>query len=965
LKNKSAAADIKEISNDLKRVVEGEVKFDSFSRYLYSTDASIYQILPIGVVLPKSKEDVIATIELANQYNVSILPRGGGTSLAGSTVGNSIVLDFSKYMRKVVNLNTENKSVRVQPGIIIDELNHYLSSHNLLFAPDPSSSNRGNIGGALGNNSCGAHSIRWGKTSDNVNQIESILSDGSIANLESIDLNVVKNSKTPSDPIALIASKLHQIGLNYSSEIDNRYPKIMRRVSGYNLDQLIGPNELNLAKFVVGSEGTLLTITEAELSLVDKPKHKGLAVIHFNSLIESMEATVSILELDPSAVEHVGEIILDEARRHNEYKKLMDFVDGRPNSLLLVEFTGETEGELQGHLDKIKAKMSSLKLGYHTAIIVNEREQAKVWAVRRAGLGLMMNVIGDAKPLPFVEDTAVEPHLLPKFVKRFDEILKEFGTEAGYYGHASVGCLHIRPLINLKTSVGIQQLQDIADEISSLVLEFGGSISGEHGDGLVRSPFLEKMFGIEIMNAFAEVKDIFDPQHIMNPGKITSPSPITHNLRKIPIEPTNIKETTISFKKEGGINTAIEMCNGQGACRKVTSGTMCPSFMATRDEEHSTRGRANALRTIITGNLPLTSITGDRIKEIMDLCLSCKACKAECPSNVDMAKLKYDFLSRYREVNGDSFRDLILGNLDKLGMIGTATYPISNWLMSSWPIKMLLDNIGIDSRRSLPKYSDRTFKSSIKSMKSNGSRKPSSEKVSVALFNDTFTNYHNPEIGQAAIKVLERLGYEVMVPDWSCCGRINLSVGDLESAKWKARKNIEVALSALKTADYIVGLEPSCLLSFKDEYLYLFPGDKDAISVANKTILIDELLMKNIESIKSLKLTKLPKTVLLQTHCHQKALLGKDSSLSILKNIPNCNVIELNSGCCGMAGSFGFEKEHYEISMNLGEMNLFDKINQYNQDVEIVSMGTSCRQQINDGTGRLPMHIIELLSKTL
>tara|TARA_A100001037_G_scaffold306824_1_gene356349 strand:+ start:120746 stop:123643 length:2898 start_codon:yes stop_codon:yes gene_type:complete len=965
LKNKSAAADIKEISNDLKRVVEGEVKFDSFSRYLYSTDASIYQILPIGVVLPKSKEDVIATIELANQYNVSILPRGGGTSLAGSTVGNSIVLDFSKYMRKVVNLNTENKSVRVQPGIIIDELNHYLSSHNLLFAPDPSSSNRGNIGGALGNNSCGAHSIRWGKTSDNVNQIESILSDGSIANLESIDLNVVKNSKTPSDPIALIASKLHQIGLNYSSEIDNRYPKIMRRVSGYNLDQLIGPNELNLAKFVVGSEGTLLTITEAELSLVDKPKHKGLAVIHFNSLIESMEATVSILELDPSAVEHVGEIILDEARRHNEYKKLMDFVDGRPNSLLLVEFTGETEGELQGHLDKIKAKMSSLKLGYHTAIIVNEREQAKVWAVRRAGLGLMMNVIGDAKPLPFVEDTAVEPHLLPKFVKRFDEILKEFGTEAGYYGHASVGCLHIRPLINLKTSVGIQQLQDIADEISSLVLEFGGSISGEHGDGLVRSPFLEKMFGIEIMNAFAEVKDIFDPQHIMNPGKITSPSPITHNLRKIPIEPTNIKETAISFKKEGGINTAIEMCNGQGACRKVTSGTMCPSFMATRDEEHSTRGRANALRTIITGNLPLTSITGDRIKEIMDLCLSCKACKAECPSNVDMAKLKYDFLSRYREVNGDSFRDLILGNLDKLGMIGTATYPISNWLMSSWPIKMLLDNIGIDSRRSLPKYSDRTFKSSIKSMKSNGSIKPSSEKVSVALFNDTFTNYHNPEIGQAAIKVLERLGYEVMVPDWSCCGRINLSVGDLESAKWKARKNIEVALSALKTADYIVGLEPSCLLSFKDEYLYLFPGDKDAISVANKTILIDELLMKNIESIKSLKLTKLPKTVLLQTHCHQKALLGKDSSLSILKNIPNCNVIELNSGCCGMAGSFGFEKEHYEISMNLGEMNLFDKINQYNQDVEIVSMGTSCRQQINDGTGRLPMHIIELLSKTL
>ena len=965
MKNKSASADIQEISTDLKRVVEGEVKFDSFSRHLYSTDASIYQILPIGVVLPKSKEDVIATIELAHKYKVSILPRGGGTSLAGSTVGNSIVLDFSKYMRNVVELNTEKKSVRVQPGIIIDELNHYLASHNLLFAPDPSSSNRGNIGGALGNNSCGAHSIRWGKTSDNVDQIESIMSDGSIVNLGSVNINQHIETNNLSNQITSISTKLHQIGLKYRSEIDRRYPKIMRRVSGYNLDQIIDTNEINLAKFVVGSEGTLLTITEAELNLVDKPKHKGLAVIHFSALIESMEATVSILELDPSAVEHVGEIILDEARKHNEYKKLMDFVDGRPNSLLIVEFTGDTESELQGHLDKIKAKMSQSKLGYHTTIIFDEAEQAKVWAVRRAGLGLMMNVVGDAKPLPFVEDTAVEPHLLPEFVKRFDEILNEFGTEAGYYGHASVGCLHIRPLINLKNPVGVQQLHDIADEISSLVLEYGGSISGEHGDGLVRSPFLEKMFGKEIMNAFAQVKGIFDPHAIMNPGKITGPSPITDNLRTVPIEPTNIKETAISFHREGGINSAIEMCNGQGACRKVTSGTMCPSFMATRDEEHSTRGRANALKTIITGNLPLDAISSGRMKEIMDLCLSCKACKAECPSNVDMAKLKYDFLSRYREANGVTFRDMMLGNLDRLGVIGTATHPISNWLMSSSPLKMLLDNIGIDSRRSLPKYAAKTFKASIDSKKYRRLQKKPSQKGIVAIFNDTFTNYHNPEIGHSAIKILERLGYEVIVPNWSCCGRINLSVGDDQSAKMKAERNIEVAISALKIADYIVGLEPSCILSFKDEYLDLFPGNKDVISVADKTILIDELLMQNIETLKEFNLQKLPKTILLQTHCHQKAILGKDSSLLILNSIPNCNVIELNSGCCGMAGSFGFEKEHYELSMSLGKMNLFDKINQHKQDVEIVSMGTSCRQQIVDGTGRMPLHITELLLKTI
>ena len=965
MKNKSSTADIQEISSDLKRVIDGEVKFDSFSRHLYSTDASIYQMLPIGVVLPKSKDDVIATIELANKYQVSVLPRGGGTSLAGSTVGNSIVLDFSKYMRKVIDLNPEEKSVRVQPGIILDELNHFLSPHNLLFAPDPSSSNRGNIGGALGNNSCGAHSIRWGKTSDNVEKIESILSDGSIANLASINLNQVSKSNNQSNPLGSISTKLHQIGLKYRAEIDNRYPKIMRRVSGYNLDQLIDSNELNLAKFVVGSEGTLLTITEAELILVDKPKHKGLAVIHFNSLIESMEATVSVLELDPSAVEHVGEIILDEARKHNEYKKLMDFVNGRPNSLLIVEFTGNSETELQGHLDKIKRKMSSSKLGYHTTIIVDETEQTKVWTVRRAGLGLMMNVVGDAKPLPFVEDTAVEPHLLPQFVKRFDEILNEFGTKAGYYGHASVGCLHIRPLINLKNSIGVQQLHDIADEISSLVLEYGGSISGEHGDGLVRSPFLEKMFGTEIMTAFAQVKDIFDPQGIMNPGKITDPSPVTSNLRAIPLEPPIIEETAISFHREGSINSAIERCNGQGACRKVTAGTMCPSFMATRDEEHSTRGRANALRTIITGTLPLDALTSARMKEVMDLCLSCKACKAECPSNVDMAKLKYDFLSRYRKANGASFRDMILGNLDKLGVIGTTTYPVSNWLMSSLPIKMLLDNIGIDTRRSLPKYASQTFKASMKSKTDKRSQKAIPHKGIVAIFNDTFTNYHNPEIGHAAIKLLEHLGYEVILPSWSCCGRINLSAGDDQGAKIKAKRNIDVATEALKTADFIVGLEPSCILSFKDEYLDLLPGNKDAISVAKKTILIDELLMKNVDTLKTFNIDKIPRTILLQTHCHQKALIGEDASLVILNSIPNCNVVELNSGCCGMAGSFGFEKEHYEMSMNLGKMNLFDKINEHAKDVAVVSMGTSCRQQIFDGTGRTPMHITELFLKTI
>lgn len=965
MKNKSATSDIQDISHDLEKVIEGEVKFDSFSRQLYSTDGSIYQVLPIGVVLPKSKNDVIATIELAHKYGVSILPRGGGTSLAGSTVGNSIILDFSKFMHNVIGLNLEEKTIKVQPGIILDELNQFLSPNNLLFAPDPSSSNRGNIGGALGNNSCGAHSIRWGKTSDNVEKIEAILSDGSISNLGQIELDTINQVTNPPNLLGAIINRLSEIGLHYQTEIESRYPKLMRRVSGYNLDQLIASNHINLAKFVVGSEGTLLTITEAELKLVDKPTHKGLAVIHFEDLIESMEAIVPILEMDPAAVEHVGKIILQEARKHTEYNKLMDFVSGNPESLLIVEFTGDTETEVLGHLENIKTKMSKSKLSYHTTIILDQDEQDKVWAVRRAGLGLMMNVPGDAKPLPFVEDTAVEPHLLPKFVKRFDEILKGAGTEAGYYGHASVGCLHIRPMINLKEPAGIQQLSSIADEISSLVLEYGGSISGEHGDGLARSPFLEKMFGPEIIKAFTQVKNAFDPNGIMNPGKIVNSEPISNNLRAMPLQSTLYPETPISFASEGNINSAIEMCNGQGECRKITSGTMCPSFMVTRDEEHSTRGRANALRAIITGNLPADALTSERMRSIMDLCLSCKACKAECPSNVDMAKLKYDFLSRYRTANGPTFRDSIFGNLDKLGLLGTRTYPISNWLISSPPIKALLGSIGIDSRRSLPKYAPQTFKTWMSSNKRNQSGNTHVTKGAVAIFNDTFTNYHDTKIGHAATKLLEQLGYEVILPNWTCCGRIHLSTGDAHTAQIKAKLNVEIAVKALSKADFIVGLEPSCILSFKDDYLYLLPGNEDAISVAHKTLLIDELLQKNISSLSKLNLKAMPKKILLQSHCHQKALTGNNASIDVLNSIPNCNVIELNSGCCGMAGSFGFEKEHYDLSMRLGKMNLFDKINSYDDELEIVSMGSSCRQQIFDGTGRTALHIAELFLKAI
>jgi FAD/FMN-containing dehydrogenase/Fe-S oxidoreductase len=955
----AVTAESTDLVEELRRLVDGEVRFDDVTRALYSTDASIYRIEPIGVVLPRTADDVIAVVETAARHGVPVLPRGGGTSLAGQTVGHAVVMDFSKYMRHVIEVNAEERWVRTQPGIILDELNRHLEPHGLHFAPDPSTSNRGNVGGALGNNSCGAHSIMYGKTVDNVIGLETVLSNGDRATLGRVDRSSLDARLRAGGLEGDIFRALRSIGEETGDEVLSRYPNIQRRVSGYNLDELENGGPFDMARFVVGSEGTLLTITEAKLALVTTPAYKRLAVLHFNSVAESMEATVAVLDLAPAAVELIDSMIVRQAAANLEYSRQMGFVQGDPEALLLVEVVGDSDAEVESKLDALDAK----GLGYATTRVADPQEQASVWAVRKAGLGLMMNVAGPAKPLPFVEDTAVAPERLPEYVRRFDEIVRAHGTTAGYYGHASVGCLHIRPLIDLKSVDGVERMESITSQISDLVLEFGGAMSGEHGDGLARSALNEKMFGPVIYNAFRRVKGAFDPQGIMNPGKIVDAPPMTENLKIGPDYKTLGLATGFAFSQEGGFAAAVEMCNGQGACRKIDGGTMCPSFMVTRDEEHSTRGRANALRAAISGALPLNAIGSERLHDVMDLCLGCKGCKAECPSNVDMAKLKYEFLDRYHKTNGYGLRERMFGNIARLGKLGSMFAPFSNWALRSDGIKDLLERYaGVDRRRDLPPFASQTFAQWFRAR--GGS--PETARGEVMLFADTFTNYNHPELGRAAVKVLENLGYQVVIPPTGCCGRPMMSAGMLDKAKSAARHNIDQVLPYIDRGVKLVGIEPSCILSFSDEYPDLLGDDAAAKRVAQSVMLIEEFVEYAAENDGAhLDFTKPPGKVLYHGHCHQKALVGSKTAMSVLKAIPGCDPEEVPSGCCGMAGSFGFEKEHYDISMQIGEQSLFGPIRDLDDDVQVVSEGISCRQQIADGTNRRAKHLVEILAEAL
>ena len=949
---------MKNLVNALEREVEGEVRFDRASRVLYSTDASLYQIEPLGVVMPRNRRDIVAVHRIAETFGVPVIPRGGGTGLAGQSVGRAVVMDLSKYMNGILDFDPEQRRVRVQPGVVLDELNAFLKPHGLQFAPDVATSNRANVGGMIGNNSAGARSLIYGKTIDHVDSLEVILADGTEATFAEMDGRTFREGMGQDGLAGSVYREVSRLAELHREEVERRYPKILRRVGGYNLDAFVGDGPLNMSHMVVGSEGTLATVAEAVLKLVPLPGAKVLGVVQFHDLLEAMSAVVPILETGPAAIELVDRMILDQTRGSLALSKQRAWVEGDPEAVLAVEYSGGTTEEILPKLDELRSVVEGNGFGYAFGRAVSAGEQANVWNVRKAGLGLLMGIKGDSKPVAFVEDSAVAPESLAEYIAAFEEIVRSHDTTAGYYAHASVGLLHIRPLVNLKTADGVAKMRSIAEHVRDLVLKHGGAMSGEHGDGLVRSCWNEQMFGTRLYNAFREIKRAFDPKGLMNPGKIVDAQMMTENLRFGPDYRALELKTHFDFSADGGFHRAIEMCNGVGACRKKLEGTMCPTYVATMDEEHSTRGRANALRAAISGQWE-GGLGDRRLFDVLDLCLECKACKSECPSNVDMAKLKYEFLSHYYRINGRPLRAWFFGNIEAINRLGCAMAPLSNWIAEMRPARRLMNLRGIAPQRALPPFARPTFTqwfSRRKGLKSD--RK-------VVLFHDTYLTYNYPSIGIAATEFFEASGIEVVLPEKRCCGRPLLSAGMIEDAKANARHNVACLYPLVEKGYDIVGFEPSCVSMLTDDYLDLVP-DPRTRAVADRTYTFEAYVeMLAEQGSLEVSFSDLTKQILFHGHCHQKALWGVGASMKALGLPPGFQVSEIDSGCCGMAGSFGYEAEHYEMSLKVGEDRLLKVVRDAPTDTEIAVAGVSCRQQIAHGTGRRARHPAEILRDAL
>ena len=944
-----------------------DVRSDRGSRLLYATDASIYEMEPIAVVFPRNVQDIQHVVRVAAAQGVPIVARGAGTALAGQTVNHAIVLDCSRHLNHVTEVNAEERWARVQPGVVLDQLNRALRSHQLQYAIDPSTRNRATIGGGIGNNSCGAHSLIYGKTIDHVIAVDVVLADGTLATFEAADGDDLRAKLSAPGLEGDIYRGVRRIAHRERDEIAARYPDIQRRVSGYNLDEFTGDGAMDLSRMIVGSEGTLAIVVGARVRLVPVPALKGVAALHFRSVVEACHATPETLKFDAASIELIDDTIIQRCRESVGYDDLADFVRGEAGALLMVEVYAEDPDELRAHLAWIERDMVGRGIAYDCVTTTDTREQARMWRMREAGLGLLMSMRGDAKPIAYVEDTAVSPERLGDFVERFDAIARSHGTEPAHYGHASVGCLHIRPVVNIKTRDGAATMQAIASEVADLVVEFGGSLSGEHGDGILRGVFTERMFGARLTEAFREVKRTFDPAGILNPGKIVDTPPFDDNLRLGPETVNAQPRTVLDWAVEGGLARAAEQCNGQGICLK-DEGAMCPSFMVTHDEEHSTRGRANLIRQALNGALPIEELAGDRIHEALDLCVECKACKAECASGVDLAKLKYEVLTARHDAHGLPLRARLFGHIATWSRLASMTGALVPWLnlgASLPPVRALLHRtLGIHRDRPLPRFAREPFR---RWWARRASRSTPSPRGEVVLFDDTFVRYYHPEVGRAAVQVLEALGYAVTVLDrLGCCGRPLISKGQLHTAREWAARNVDLLAPYAERGVPIVGTEPSCLLSLRDEYPDLLRSAASR-AVASQALLIEELVMRvaaEDPTVRARFSSGGARAALLHGHCHQKALVGMDPTLAALALVPGLATSLVDTACCGMAGSFGFEAEHYEVSRAMGARSLFPAI-AASPDAEVLVTGVSCRQQIGHFTGRQPRHIAEVLAAAL
>ena len=946
------------LRKDLEQHLEGEVRFDSVSRALYSTDASVYQIEPLGIVVPRSREDLVRLVRICAQHRCPLTMRGGGTSQAGQAIGPGLVADTSKYLHRILELNVAERWVRVEPGVVLDELNAHLHRHGVRFAPDISTASRATIGGMMANNSSGAHSVLYGKTIDHVLGQEVVLSDGSIVDFGPLAPADLAAACTGSSLAAQCYRVVREVTAQHAGEIDRRFPKVVRRVGGYSLEEFIRPEQpFDMTKLMVGSEGTLGVVLSAKLNLVPLPNAKAVMAIQFTDLLEALAATPVILRHGPSAVEVMDRFILDHTRQSAALDALRrGFIDGDPGALLCVEFYADRKEDLPPRLDEVERDLRQRGLGYRYHREFDPSAQARIWRLREAALGLSMAMKTEAKSLSFVEDTAVAPEKLHDYIARFLAIIERHETSAGVYAHASVGCLHVRPVVNLKTEAGVRMFESIASDVADLVLEFGGALSGEHGDGLVRSPFMAKMYGPALYDAFRRIKHTFDPHGILNPGKIVDAPPLTTNLRYGAGYVTPNPATYFDYADYGGLGAAVDMCSGLGACRKKLSGTMCPSYMATLEEKHSTRGRANVLRLAMTGRLEESGLGDQSVYDTLDLCLECRACKTECPVGVDMARFKGEFLADYWSRHGTAFEARVLGNVRTVAAWGSRLAPLSNWLAGAAPIRYLNEQLlGIDRRRTLPVFDRRPLAQRARA---------ADDRCEAVLFNDTFTNYYDPSIGMAALEVIAAAGVRVGLAQHGCCGRPQISKGLLGDATKLAERTTDALYPHAAAGRAIVFCEPSCLSAIREDGPALLRGERRqrAETVAQAAVLFEEFAESLVPR---LTLTPGPRTILLHGHCHQKSMGLVPAAKSLLSKIPGASVTDLDSGCCGMAGSWGYGRLHFEVSRAIGERVLFPAVRAREPGTLVAAAGTSCRHQLHDFTGVDAVHPAVLLRSLL
>ncbi|MEX2571868.1 MAG: FAD-linked oxidase C-terminal domain-containing protein [Gemmatimonadota bacterium] len=937
----------------LNEAVAGEVRFDDKSRLLYSTDASLYQILPLGVVLPRDESDVEATMRIAAEQGVPVLPRGGGTALAGQTVAAAVIIDFSKYMNRVLEIDPDARRATVQPGLRLDRLNRACAPHGLQFGPDPATIRQCALGGMIGNNSCGARSLVYGKTGDHVHSLRCFLPDATC-----VDLGSVGRDAIPSLPgrEGELAREVMRILEPEKDRILSRYPKVPRRVSGYNFDSLLEDDDLNLAKLIVGSEGTLATVVEAELGLVPVPHARSLVLLSFRDRWTSMDAIPAILsEPGLSALEIVDSRVLQGARELFEFRSAASFVEPDALGVLFCEFSGETPEQVAELAHDFARRARSLPGNPTPGVHLEPRDQTAAWSLRQVATGLLYRTTPsrDIKPQEFVEDTGIAPEKLGAYTRRFEEIVHRHGTTLGFFGHAGQGCLHIRVDLNLKKGDDVRRMQAIAGDIAELVVEFGGSLSGEHGDGLSRSEFLPLMFGPEIMDLHRQVKHVFDPENRANPGKLVEGPPMSENLRfGEAYRATPPRETFFDYSEDGGWDKAVEKCNGMAVCRKLDAGTMCPSFMVTMEEEHSTRGRANSLREAMRGNLP--GMESEQVLEALDLCLECKACKTECPVGVDMARYKSEFLAQhYRATGRTPLSALFFGRIHQLARLGSITPRLAN--LGNRVMGPLLKKAShVDARRSLPRLANRTFRSAWR----RSDRSGPVNRPRVILLDDTFHNYFDPEPLSAAALVLERAGFDVLLPSRQvCCGRPLISKGLLEESRAYHQTLLDVLGPLVAEEIPVIGLEPSCILTFRDELPDLV-SDSRAQTLAANSFTLEEFLARHTD----FRPGRLNRRAIVHGHCHQKALVGMEPTRELLQRVEGLDFTILDSGCCGMAGSFGYEEGHYDVSKAAGERVLFPAVRDAEDDL-VVAPGFSCRTQIKDFCdGRRALHTAELLA---